>query len=315
MIKRFIRTVIALVVTAVVGLLLNGFFRDNGFIDEHPPPGKVLGVPGERIHGIQVKGQGERTVVFLHGNPGTSLDFEKVQKLLSPIAPSVAFDRPGYGWSERSKPDMGPRAQAVAIHSAVKQLQLQRPVIAGFSYGGLVALAYALEYPDETGALALIAPVADPVEGHPMKGAQANLVLPGVGPMIAYGAGPLLAPDAVAQGYVDAFYPQEPDVEVVQLGRLHFARASVLLASARDWNVIKTELPDLAKRYEQVDVPVELVWGRQDRIVGESHVKYLQEHVKGIKVVQVENCGHQMMSTHPEDVVEVVKRALARVEK
>jgi len=315
MIKRFVRTVFALVVVAVVALLLNGFFRDNGFIDEHPPPGKVLGMPGERIHGIEVKGQGDRAVVFLHGDPGTSLDFEKVQKLLSPVARSVSFDRPGYGWSERAKAEMGPRAQAVAIHSAVKQLQLQRPVIAGFSYGGLVAVAYALEYPDETGALALIAPVADPVAGHPMQGAQANLVLPVVGPMIAYGAGPLVAPDSIAEGFVDAFYPQQPDPEVVQLGKLHFARASVLLASARDWNAIKVELPELAKRYEQIDVPVELVWGRQDRIVGESHVKYLQEHVKGIKVVQVENCGHQMMSTHPEDGVEVVKRALSRVEK
>ncbi|HUK65137.1 MAG TPA: alpha/beta hydrolase, partial [Dongiaceae bacterium] len=303
--KHLLRWIIGLLLAAAIALLLNGFFRDNAFVDEHPAPGKLYGPPGSRVHAIEVAGKGDHAVVFLHGDPGTALDFALVQKRLSPGVRTFAFDRPGYGWSERPQGEMGPRAQAVMLHAAVKQLQLQRPVIAGFSYGGPVAIAYALEYPDEVGALALIAPVADPVEGHPMHGAQANLVLPVVGPLIAFGAGPIVAPDAVAQGYADAFYPQQPDDEVVALGRLHFSRASVLLASARDWKVLETELPELAKRYESLDMPVEVVWGRQDKIVGDSHARYLMEHVKTAKLVTVENCGHQMMSTHPEDVVEV----------
>ncbi len=312
--KRVLAYVVGLAIAAAVGLVLNGFFRDSSFVDEHPAPGKLLGPPGARVHALEGVGKGERAVVFLHGNPGTALDFAPVQKRLTPGVHSYALDRPGYGWSERPKAVMGPRAQAVQLHQAVKELGLQRPVLCGFSYGGPVALAYALEFPDEVGALALVAPVGDPVEGHPMHGAQADLVRPVVGPLMAYAAGPLMAPDAVAAGYVDAFYPQPPDPAVVELGRMHFARASVLLASARDWEVLKEELPALAQRLGELDLPVEIVWGRDDRIVGESHMRYLQEHVKGSQLVEVEHCGHQMMSTHPEDVVEVVKRALARVQ-
>ncbi len=312
--KRLLAYLIGLSVAAGVGLVLNGFFRDVSFADDHPPPGKLYGPPGARVHGIEGLGRSDTAVVFFHGDPGTALDFGPVQKRLSPGVHSFAFDRPGYGWSERPKAVMGPRAQAVQLHAAVKELALKRPVVVGFSYGGPVALAYALEYPDEVGALVLVAPVADPAEGHPMHGAQARLVLPLVGPLIAYGAGPLVAPDAVSEGFVDAFYPQPPDPEVMQLGRLHFARPSVLLSSARDWEVLKGELPQLAQRYESIDVPTELVWGKDDRIVSERHPKYLLEHVKGARLVTVDHCGHQMMSTHPEDVVEAVTRALGRVQ-
>ena len=213
--KRVLAFIVALPLAIAAGLLVYGFLKDRGFSDDHPPPGKLLHAGPFTVHAIDQLGKG-RAVVFIHGDPGTSLDFSGIQRQLSPKYRTIAVDRPGYGWSDRPRLEMTPRDQARMLHDALKELLLNRPVLVGFSYGGPVITAWALEYPNEVGALVYLCAVADPVEGHPLHGAQAKLVEP-LGKLIAYGVGPLLAPDAVEGGYVDAFFPQPVD----QIGRAH----------------------------------------------------------------------------------------------
>jgi pimeloyl-ACP methyl ester carboxylesterase len=309
--KRLLVWVVALPLAAVAGLFVYAWWRERGFMGDHPPPGKFLGKAGARVHAVERLGA-EPSVVFIHGNPGTGLDFLPVMEKLSPKVRTIALDRPGYGWTQRPEAWMGPTDQARLLHDAVKELGLVRPVLAGFSFGGPVSLAYALEFPDEVPALVLIAPVASPEEGHHMPEAQARLASP-IGPLIAWSLGPLLAPDAVAAGYVDAFFPKPAEDDVVERGRVHFSRPTSLLASARDWHVLETELPKLAARYGELDVPVELLMAKDDRIVGPKHGDYVAAHVKNVNRVDVPQAGHQLMSTHTDQVVEAVMRALARL--
>jgi pimeloyl-ACP methyl ester carboxylesterase len=302
---------VALPLAAVAGLFVYAWWRERGFMSDHPPPGKLLGNGGTRVHAVERLGA-EPTVVFIHGNPGTSLDFLPVMEKLSPKVRTVSLDRPGYGWSARPEALMSPTDQARVLHAAVKELGLQRPVLVGFSFGGPVALAYALEFRDEVPALVLVAPVASPAEGHQMPEAQARLATP-LGPLIAWSVAPLLAPDAVAAGYADAFFPKPAAVDVVERGQVHFSRPTSLLASARDWFVLETELPRLAARYGELDVPVELLMANDDRVVGPKHGDFVAAHVKNVNRVDVSQAGHQLMSTHTDAVVDAVQRALARV--
>ncbi len=309
--KRVLVWLIALPLAAVAGLWFFAWWRDRGFLGDHPPPGKMLGTPRERVHAIDRIGA-EPTVVFIHGNPGTCLDFVPVMEKLSPRVHTVALDRPGYGWSRRPEALMTPTEQARFLHAAVKELNLVKPVIVGFSFGGPVAISYALEYPGEVSSLLLIAAVASPDEGHTMSEGQAALTKP-FGSLIAWTVGPILSPDVVSDGYVDAFYPQAPDAETVERGRIQFTRPTTLLAAARDWQVLTTELPKLASRYGELDLPVEILQGNQDRIVSPKHAAYLVQHIKGAHRVDVDDCGHQMMSTHTDAVVEGVLRAISRI--
>lgn len=309
---RVLAWLIGLPLAAVTGLFSYSWWRERGFNGDHPPPGKLYGKPeAPRVHATDSLGA-EPAVVFLHGNPGTCLDFAPVMEKLSPKVRTFSFDRPGYGWSERPAPRMSPTEQARFIHEAVKYLGLKRPVLAGFSFGGAVALAYALEYPSEVSALVLIAAVGSPDEKHVMSEAQARLTTP-LGPAIAWGLGPLVAPDAVASGYVDAFHPKPVEPDVVERGRHHFSRPTTLLASARDWHVLESELPKLAARYGDISVPVEILSASQDRIVGPAHAEYLAKHLEGAHRVDVDDGGHQLMSTHTQAVADAVLRAVARV--
>jgi pimeloyl-ACP methyl ester carboxylesterase len=310
--KRVLPSLIAIPLAAVLGLFLYGWWRERGFVGDHPMPGKQYGNPPS-AHAIDALGA-EPAVVFIHGNPGTCLDFTPVMAKLSPKLHSYAFDRPGYGWSPRPAPEMSPSDQARFLHDAVKHQGLVKPIVAGFSFGGPVALAYALEYPNELSALVLIAAVGSPDEKHELSPAQSKLLEPW-GPLVAWSLGPIVGPDAVSEGYVDAFFPKPPDPEVVERGRYQFTRPPTLLASARDWRVLETELPKLAARYGELKLPVEILSANQDRIVSPKHAAYLSAHLTNAHPhrVDVEQAGHQLMSTHPQAVADAVMRAAARV--
>lgn len=305
---------VTIVVTVLVvggGIIGIGFLQDLNFVDEHRPPGKLIRLGELNVHAIESPGP-SRAVVFIHGNPGTAQDFAEVQKRLSPKIHTIAFDRPGYGWTDRPRQEMAPRAQARMLHDALKELGVKDPILVGFSFGGPVITEWALEYPDEVAGLVYLCAVADPVEGHKMQGSQAKLVEPIVGKALAYGVGPYLGPAAVENGYVEAFSPKAPDRDVVARGKLQFVRPTTLLAAAWDWKMLETELPKIASHYGELDLPVEAVSSNQDKIVGASHAQALAAKIRKIHVVYLEDGGHQILTTHPNDVVTAVLRALDR---
>ena len=312
--KAIRNLVVSLVVTALVvggGLIGIGVLQDGNFVDEHRPPGKLVRLGEVSVHVIESPGP-SRAVVFIHGNPGTAEDFAEVQKRLGPKIRSIAMDRPGYGWTDRPREEMTPRAQARMLHDALQELNVKNPILVGFSFGGPVITEWALAYPTEVAALVYLCAVADPVEGHKMQGAQAKLVEPVVGKALAYGVGPYLGPSAVESGYAEAFSPKPPDKDVVARGRLQFVRPTTLLAAAWDWKMLEGELPKIAARYGELELPVEAVSSNQDKIVGASHARALGSGIKKIHVVYLEDGGHQIMTTHPNDIVTAVLRAMDR---
>jgi len=69
----------------------------------------------------------------------------------------VAFDRPGFGYSDRPRGAMWtPARQADVLRQAFARLGIERPVVVGHSLGTLVALALALDHPDAVGGLVLL---------------------------------------------------------------------------------------------------------------------------------------------------------------
>lgn len=74
----------------------------------------------------------------------------------------TAVDRPGHGDSTRAGWTGSPWRQAEALHEASRRMKLERPVVIGHSHGGAVALAYALQFPQDTSGVLALAPIAFP---------------------------------------------------------------------------------------------------------------------------------------------------------
>src|SRR5262249_4312755 len=103
-------------------------------------------------------------VVLVHGSPATARAWQRVAERLSGQFRVVAPDLPGYG---RTSAPPSERREASAYAAEVMESvigEVGAPVVvAGHSYGGVVALRLALRGVVRPGALALFEPVAVPL--------------------------------------------------------------------------------------------------------------------------------------------------------
>ena len=124
----------------------------------YPPEGKFLTVNGVRLHYTDTGGDGP-ALVLLHGNGMTNVDWRRsgVTERAARSYRVVAFDHPGFGYSDRPRGQpWTPEAQADLILAALTQMGIAQPVIAGHSWGAIVGAAYAIRHPDALRGLVLI---------------------------------------------------------------------------------------------------------------------------------------------------------------
>jgi proline iminopeptidase len=97
------------------------------------------------------------TLLLLHGGPGFDHSgFKPTFSALADVAQVVYLDHRGNGRSDRSAPDRWTLAQwGDDVRAFCDALAIERPVVLGTSFGGMVAMAYATRHPDHPGKLIL----------------------------------------------------------------------------------------------------------------------------------------------------------------
>lgn len=97
------------------------------------------------------------TLVLLHGGPGFDhTSFRPEFSPLSEVAQVIYLDHRGNGRSERSNPDHWTLAQwGDDVRGFCEALGLERPIVMGHSFGGMVAMSYATRHPTHVGKLIL----------------------------------------------------------------------------------------------------------------------------------------------------------------
>ncbi len=135
---------------------------------------------GRMIHAVSISASDSLPwVVLVHGSPGSAdayLDFLG-DTSLTKVAQLVTIDRPGFGYTQHfGRPEPSLAAQAAAVKTIVDQLAPHRKVfLVGHSMGGPVIARFAMDYPECTGGLVLVAGSIDPdMEEHPMWQAAIN---------------------------------------------------------------------------------------------------------------------------------------------
>ncbi len=124
----------------------------------HPPPGELVDVGGYRMH-ILAEGEsrGGPTVIWIPGAHAQGLALHHLHVAIRNEARSVLFDRPGTGWSD---PGPFPRRTATEADELARLLERAGErgpfVLAGHSYGGLLAANFARRYPERTAAVVLL---------------------------------------------------------------------------------------------------------------------------------------------------------------
>lgn len=101
-----------------------------------------------------VKGEGD-SIVLIHGFGLDSRIWDKQVEELSKTNKVVTYDLRGFG--ESSLPS-GKYDHTEDLHELLKNLKISNPEIVGHSFGGEIAVDYALEYPEEVKSLVLVSP-------------------------------------------------------------------------------------------------------------------------------------------------------------
>src|SRR5690606_37404035 len=96
-------------------------------------------------------------LVLLHGMSSSADTFRELMLECSQQYWTVAPDIPGFGESEGTRPFTIPRLTAW-LQDFMAKLELGPVQLAGHSFGGALAVNYAMEHPSEVRSLILLAP-------------------------------------------------------------------------------------------------------------------------------------------------------------
>ena len=239
--------------------------------EENPPKGQFIEVDGIRLHYLE-KGSGQ-PLVMLHGNGILANDFDS-SGLFDEAAGKyrvIAFDRPGYGYSERPRTTLWtPAAQAKLIHKALQQMGVEQPFVLGHSWGTLVALSMALDFPDDVRGLVLLsgyyypslrldAPVSSPP------------AIPIIGDLLRFTVAPLIGRMIWPVLVKRIFSPAPVSERFRELPVWMMLRPSQLRASAAESALMVPSALVLSRRYGELKMPVMIVAGNEDKIANAGH--------------------------------------------
>ncbi|MDI3338999.1 MAG: alpha/beta hydrolase [Sphaerobacter sp.] len=111
----------------------------------------VQGGGGVRLHVEETGNPSGRPILFIHGFSQCRLAWD--QQMRSDLADDfrlVAMDIRGHGLSDRPRDGYDdPRRWADDVQAVIETLGLDRPVLSGWSYGGLIILDYVRYYGEE----------------------------------------------------------------------------------------------------------------------------------------------------------------------
>ena len=267
-----------------------------------PVKARLVTVEDLRVHYIEA-GTG-RTVVMIHGNAGNVEDFEfGTIQLLSPNYRVVAIDRPGHGSSDRPTGRVVTiEYQAQLLHETLSTLGISKPILVGHSWGAALALAYALNYPDDVSGMVLLAPAAYPDNGE-SRFLRFAARTPLIGDLSLVLGKPFLGRHILKQALAQAFYPQTvPNSYLKTACALWLGRRQVK-AYIEDESALNNSLKRMSERYSKIRVPVVIVTGDKDKIVSANENAYrLHSVVPGSQLIELKDTGHEIPQTHPESI-------------
>jgi pimeloyl-ACP methyl ester carboxylesterase len=280
----------------------------------HDPPhalSKFVTVDDARLHFV-IKGAGS-PVVLIHGNPGSCQDWTRLYGPLASRYCGFAFDRPGHGHSDR--PNHRPitvDVQARMLHTALKELNVEQPILVGHSWGGALALAYALEFQDDVAGLVLLAPAA--YESDDGVSFLTKLpALPLIGDLINFIFTPLLGASVVREDLQKAFSPDPVPKHYLRHVLLEWTRPKKVKWYSVDDALLNESLPKFTGRYSDIRVPTAIVTGDSDLIVpAKENAHRLYAALPHAELIVLENTGHQIPFTRPDAVIDAIDSVAAK---
>jgi pimeloyl-ACP methyl ester carboxylesterase len=286
--------VVAIFAGGAVVTVIGAFLIDRA----HRPRGRFIDVGGFRQHVVEIGSgtAGAPPVVLLHG-AGANLEdmYLALGKRLAARHRVILVDRPGLGHSARSKRSgCSPVEQAGVLRAVLERLGVEQPIVVGHSWGGTLALAYALDFPQAVAGLVLAAPATHPGV-WPLS--RLNAILNG--PIGWLFVRTLALPFGVAliwPGSRTAFLPQRiPEHYVRDSAAMLVLRPPTLMNNWADVGCLEAVLTQQAARYGSLATPTIAFSGDRGLLAPPAaHTLKLAAAAACVKVHVLPGYGHML---------------------
>jgi pimeloyl-ACP methyl ester carboxylesterase len=266
--------------------------------------------PG-KLHYVD-RGSG-RVVVMIHGNAGDLRDFEfGTLDLVARSYRVVAFDLPGHGLSKMNSSAKGTiQEQAVILHQAITELQLKDPILVGHSWGGAVALAYALLYPNEISGLVLLAPAAYPSRDRDAPAVEL-LRIPVIGDVFIAILKPFVGRRLLKSSLKAAFSPDPVPDDYLESAAAVWLKHDHVKAFIKHDLMTEASLHKMSPNYGTIKERVIIVTGDSDLAVpARKNAFALHNAIANSELIVIPHAGHQIPETHPEAVLRAINMAVS----
>ena len=257
-----------------------------------PAQGVFAEVNGTRLF-YDVKGRGEPLVLI----SGAGLDMRLWDDQFEVFAENrqvVRYDPRGIG---RSDVPEGPFSHYQDLYALLQFLGIQETDVLGFSFGGGVAIDFALTYPEVVRKLILIAPGLSSWKDE---------IAPTLSELskVAEGEG---AAKAIELMLADPSMPTEGQEEARQKMSQMLSENTQLFDSNFAYvRLMEPGDPPANERLVEIGAPTLLVVGERDHAAIHENVDMLQQGIRGAKKVLIMGTGHMINLEKPNELNQVV---------
>ena len=232
----------------------------EGAAEAAGPSPRGIEAGGRRLRYLDIGEGAGAPVVLVHGFGGDLNTWMFVQPGLAERRRTMALDLPGHGGSEKEVGSGDPEMLADAVEALLAALGIDRAHLVGHSMGGAIAALVASRRPERAASLTLVAaaglgPEIDStfIDGFIRAGRRREAV--DVLSRLVYD------PAMVSRAMVE---------EVLRYKRLDGVTAA-LGAIAQAWFADGRQRLDLRERLGALALPIQVIWGREDRIIPAAH--------------------------------------------
>jgi pimeloyl-ACP methyl ester carboxylesterase len=316
------RIVLSRTTTLLLLLLLTTFVVPTGPLEGTSPPAALADpdsqfadIDGVRVH-YKVAGHGEPAIILLHGFGAGEFTWDEVIGPISQYGTVIAYDRPGFGLTERPLPGQWSATNPYSadyqddlLVGLMDAVGVERALLVGNSAGGNVAAQAALNYPDRVEGLVLVDAA---IYGHGrgqdfIENALSIPPLQRVGPLIARVIAKVSAEFSASSWH-------EPTRLTPKIRADYQKQMQTHNWDYGFWEAGRVGLPqDLGGRLEDLSLPVLVITGDDDRVVPTQDSIRLADELPDADLAIMAQCGHVPNEECPEGFLRAVESFLGQL--
>ncbi len=254
---------------------------------EAPEP-QTVEAGGRRLRYLRMGEGAGAPLVLVHGFGADLNNWMFNQPVVAEDRTVYAIDLPGHGGSTKEVGNGDIAAMSAALGEFLDALAIEPAHLVGHSLGAAVALDLALARPERVASLTLIACAA--------LGPQINMTF--IDGFVGAGRRKQLKPVLELLVHDPALIGREMMDDVLKYKRLDGAAAALQRVAAACF-AGGTQALNLADGFDRLAMPVQVIWGQEDRIIPASHTAGL---LGKVPVHLIDGAGHMV---HMEKAAEV----------